>query len=271
MSAPRSARFRRFFFIGDGAAPPRKALPRDARRGARATRVSPVARAPARLRAAPNRTRPRLGRFARARPSRLRRGRRSRDRFSAVSGPPASEDGSRRTPRIMRDCSLPPPSAPRRARRGQAAIAHYPRRPARAVLARGRAGDCGKAISRPATAPEAGRSSPRETTEPGARSVRRRSKTRRCPRDGRDARRASAPTRVPGKGLPRRRSAIADKKKSPEPRAPRGTHEDFCSLAATLEAFTCAVARTVVWAAMANMASGGFRALGTGVCAAMPG
>ena len=89
VSALRSARFRRFFFIGDGAAPPRKALPRDARRGARATRVSPVARAPARLRAAPNRTRPRLGRFARARPSRLRRGRRSRDRFSAVSGPRA--------------------------------------------------------------------------------------------------------------------------------------------------------------------------------------
>jgi len=89
VSALRSARFRRFFFIGDGAAPPRKALPRDARRGARATRVSPVARAPARLRAAPNRTRPRLGRFARARPSRLRRGRRSRDRFSAVSGPGA--------------------------------------------------------------------------------------------------------------------------------------------------------------------------------------
>ena len=38
-------------------------------------------------------------------------------------------------------------------------------------------------------------------------------------------------------------------------------------MAATLEAFTCAVARTVVWAAMANMASGGFRSVGNGcVC-----
>jgi hypothetical protein len=126
VSALRSARFRRFFFIGDGAAPPRTALPRDARRGARATRVSPVARAPARLRAAPIRARPRLGRFARARPSRLRRGRRSRDRFSAISGPPASEDGSRRTPRIMRDCSLPPPSAPRRATRPGVCLVECP-------------------------------------------------------------------------------------------------------------------------------------------------
>jgi hypothetical protein len=32
-----------------------------------------------------------------------------------------------------------------------------------------------------------------------------------------------------------------------------GTHADFCSLAATLVAFTCAVARTVVWAATANI------------------
>ena len=32
-----------------------------------------------------------------------------------------------------------------------------------------------------------------------------------------------------------------------------GTYADFCSLAATLVAFTCAVARTVVWAATANI------------------
>lgn len=31
------------------------------------------------------------------------------------------------------------------------------------------------------------------------------------------------------------------------------TYADFCSLATTLEAFTCAVARTVVWAATANI------------------
>ena len=54
--------------------------------------------------------------------------------------------------------------------------------------------------------------------------------------------------------LPRRSPGKKENLRETKDAGNRGcTYADFCSLAATLVAFTCAVARTVVWAATANI------------------